>query len=215
MFSYLERHLYSDALSDILDEMGFPECAVSPKAMIKPLYPEAVVVGRVRTLLNAPQNTDPQDPYKLAIELMDSMKPGEVAVPTSNKPLESGIMGELSATAMSARGVRGTLVDGYTRDARKLIQMKYPVFAKGTSPIDTSNRVAVVDYDCPVIFGGRRVVSGQIVFADLDGILFIPKEIETEAIQEAIRRVQVENDVRRELSEGKKISDVWNKYHVM
>ena len=89
------------------------------------------------------------------------------------------------------------------------------MFAKGTSPIDTTDRVAVVEYDCPLIFGGRRVVAGQIVFADLDGIVFIPKEIEVDVIQEAARRVDVENDVRRELGKGEKIRDVWEKYRVM
>jgi regulator of RNase E activity RraA len=146
---------------------------------------------------------------------MDDLRAGEVVVGTSDKPIEAGIMGELSATAMIERGVRGCLVDGYTRDARKIIRMRFPTFARGASPIDTTDRVAVVDYDCPVIFGGRRVNSGQIVFADLDGIVFIPKEIEMEVIQEAIKRVKVENKVRQELGLGKKVRDVWDKYHVM
>jgi len=215
MFAFMEQNFYSGALSDILDEMGHPQCAVSPFAMIRPLFPDAVVAGRIRTLLNAPQQTGREDPYKLAIELMDSMKPGEVAVAGSDKPIETGIMGELSATAMAKKGVRGCLVDGFTRDARKIIRMKFPVFARGTSPIDTTDRVAVVEYDCPLIFGGIRVFAGQIVFADLDGIIFIPPEIETEVIQEAARRVEVENKVRKELGEGKKVREVWDKYHVM
>jgi regulator of RNase E activity RraA len=201
MFAFMEENFYAGALSDILDEMGYMECAVSPHVMIKPLYPQAVVAGRVRTALNAPMRTGREDPYKLAIELMDSMKAGEVAV--------------LSATAMRSRGVRGCLVDGYTRDARKIIKLQFPTFAKGVSPIDTTDRVAVVEYDCQIIFGNRQVNSGQIVFADLDGIVLIPKEIEMKVIQEAAKRVKIEKKVRQELGEGKKIRDVWDKYHVM
>ena len=215
MFKFMEENFYAGALSDILDEMGYMECAVSPHAMIKPLYPQAIVAGRIRTALNAPMRTGREDPYKHAIELMDSMKAGEVAVATSDKPVETGIMGELSATAMRSRGVRGCLVDGYTRDARKIIKLQFPTFVKGVSPIDTTDQVAVVDYDCPVIFGGRRVHPGQIVFADLDGIVFIPKEIEMKVIQEAAKRVKIEKKVRQELGEGKKVRDVWDKYHVM
>jgi len=215
MFQFMEENFYSAALSDILDEMGYMECAISPFAMIRPLFPQAVVAGRIRTLLNAPQKTGRDNPYKLAIELMDSLKPGEVAVAASDKPIETGIMGELSATAMMQRGVHGCLVDGFTRDARKIIQMGFPVFAKGMSPIDTAERVAVVDYDCPLIFGGRRIFPGQIVFADLDGIVVIPKEIEMQMIHEAAARVEVESQVRKELGEGKKVRDVWEKYHVM
>ncbi|MEW5902490.1 MAG: RraA family protein, partial [Acidobacteriota bacterium] len=180
-----------------------------------PLYPQAVCAGRARTLLNASRRTGRKDPYKLALEFIDSLKPGEVAVAGSTRPLETGIMGELSATAMRWRGARGCLVDGYTRDARKIIRMKFPIFARGVSPINTTDRAAVIDYDCPLTFGGRKIFPGQMVFADLDGIIFIPKEVEVEVIQEAAKRVSVERKVRRELGAGKKTRDIWNKYGVM
>jgi len=214
MFRFMERHFYAAALSDILDELGFRECAVRPQAMIRPLFPQAVCAGRARTLLNAPRRTGRKNPYRLALELMDSLKPGEIAVTTSTRPLEAGIMGELSATAMKARGARGCLVDGYTRDARKIIALRFPVFAKGISPIDTTDRAAVVDYDCPVTFGGRKVVPGQVVFADLDGIIVIPKVAEKEVIRRAVERVRKEGQVRRVLREGKRAQDAWKKYRV-
>lgn len=215
MFDYMERHFYSGALSDILDEMGYTECAASPHSLIRPLFPGAVCAGRVRTLLNAPTLTGREDPYKKALELMDSLKPGDVPVATAVKPIEPGIMGELSATTMRARGARGCLVDGYTRDARKIIRMGFPVFARGVSPIDTTDRAAVVDADCPILCAGRRIFPGQIVFADLDGIVFVPKEAEKRAIREAVKRVKVESKVRQELRQGRKAGDVWKKYHVM
>ena len=214
MFRFMERYFYAAALSDILDDLGYRDCAVKPQAMIRPLFPQAVCAGRARTLLNAPRRTGRKDPYKLALELMDSLKPGEVAVTASTKPLEAGIMGELSATAMKARGARGCLADGYTRDARKIIQMRFPVFARGVSPIDTTDRAAVVDYDCPIMFGGRKIIPGQIVFADLDGIIVVPKEAEKVAIQRALQRVQTETRVRNVLRGGKMAQDVWKKYRV-
>jgi regulator of RNase E activity RraA len=215
MFEFMEREFYSGALSDILDAMGYAKCAASPHALIRPLFSRAVCAGRVRTLLNAPKRTGREDPYKLAIALMDSLRPGDVAVAAATRPLETGIMGELSATAMRNRGARGCLVDGYTRDARKIIRMRFPVFAKGVSPIDTTDRAAVVDIDCPVVFAGRRVAPGTIVFADLDGIVFVPRKIEKEAIEEAVRRVRAESKVRKALGAGKKVRDVWDKYHVL
>ncbi|MFC1650517.1 RraA family protein [Candidatus Latescibacterota bacterium] len=215
MFEFMEQYFYAAALSDILDEMDYPECAVSPHAQIKPLFPQAVCAGRIRTALNAHVNTGKEDPYKLAIELLDSIKPGEIAVCTSDKPLETGIMGELSATSMRERGGRGCIVDGYTRDARKIIQQKFPAFARGTSPVNTSGRAAIVEYDGPVICGGRRVVPGQIVFADMDGIVFIPRDIEMDVIYEAAKRVKVENEIRGKLGEGATLRDMWDEYGVL
>jgi regulator of RNase E activity RraA len=215
LFEFMERVFYSGALSDILDAMGFRDCAASPHALIRPLYPQALCAGRVRTLLNAPRRTGRKDPYKKAIALMDSLRPGDVAIAAVAMPLEAGIMGELSATAMRRRGARGCLVDGYTRDARNIIRMQFPVFARGVSPIDTTDRAAVVDTDCPVVFAGRRVSPGGIVFADLDGIVFIPKEAEKEVIREAARRVRDESKVRRALGAGKRVRGVWERYHVL
>lgn len=215
MFEFMEQHFYTGALSDILDEMEYPECTVSPYASIRPLFPQAVCAGRVRTALNAPMKTGKENPYKLAIELLDSLKPGEVTVCSSDRLLETGIMGELSATTMRKRGGRGCIVDGYTRDGRKIIQHKFPTFARGISPINTADRVTVVEYDCPVICGGRRIVSGQIVFADLDGIIFIPRDIEMDVINEAAKRVEVETEIRGKLGEGASMRDMWDEYHVL
>lgn len=215
MFTYMEQYFYAGALSDILDEMGYRECAASPHAMIRPLFPQAVCAGRVRTLLNAPMKTGVEDPYRLAIEVLDSLQNNDVCICSSDKPVETGIMGELSATAMKKRGGRGCIIDGYTRDARKIITSGFPVFARGVSPIDTTDRVAVVEYDCPVICAGRRVTAGQIVFADLDGIVFIPREIEKEVIEEAMRRVDVETEIRGKLGDGATMRDMWDKYHVL
>ncbi|MFC1541865.1 RraA family protein [Candidatus Latescibacterota bacterium] len=215
MFEFMETYFYAGALSDILDEMDYPECAVSPFDLIKPLYPQAVCAGRIRTLLNAHMHTGKEDPFKLAIELLDSIKPGEVAVCSSDKPLETGIMGELSATSMRSRGGRGCIVDGYTRDARKILQQKFPTFARGTSPINTSGRAAVIEYDCPVVCGGRRVVSGQIVFADLDGIVFIPRDIEMDVINKAVELVETETKIRGKLGDGATMRDMWDEYGVL
>ncbi|MDD8027798.1 MAG: RraA family protein, partial [Acidobacteriota bacterium] len=85
LFQFMERDFYSGALSDILDEMGFRKCAASPHALIRPLDPRAVCAGRVRTLLNAPGRTGRENPYKMAIALIDSLKPGDIAVATATQ----------------------------------------------------------------------------------------------------------------------------------
>jgi 4-hydroxy-4-methyl-2-oxoglutarate aldolase len=215
LFKFMEKFFYAEALSDILDAKGYRNCAVSPQAQIRPLFAAAVCAGRVRTLLNSPGKSRDKNPYKLAFELIDSLKPGDVPVTAWQELHEPGIMGELSATAMRKRGARGCLVDGYTRDVRKLITMRFPVFARGASPIDTQGRSAVVDYDCPLLFGGIRVLPGQIVFADFNGIVVVPREIEKEVVEEALKKIRLETRIRSELNSGNRIKSVWDKYGVM
>lgn len=215
LFNLMERTFYAEALSDILDARGFRNCVVSPRAGIRPLFPAAVCAGRARTLVNAATRSKDGNPYRLAFALIDSLKPGDVPVTGWRELGEPGIMGELSATAMRKRGARGCLVDGYTRDIRKLAAMRFPVFARGASSLDTQGRSAVVAIDCPLVFGGVRVLPGQIVFADLDGIVAIPREVEKEVIAEALKKIRLETRIRSELRAGKRTQSVWDKYGVM
>jgi regulator of RNase E activity RraA len=215
LFRFMERFFYADALSDILDARGYRNCVVSPQAQIRPLFSAAVCAGRVRTLLNARGKPRGKNPYKLAFELIDSLRPGDVPATAWEELQDPGIMGELSATAMKKSGARGCLVDGYTRDARQLVAMRFPLFARGTSPIDTQGRSAVIAYDCPLSFAGTPVVPGQIVFADLNGIVFIPKEIEKEVVEEALKKIRVETRIRSELKAGKSTQKAWDKYGIM
>ena len=214
LFEYLEARAYAAAFSDVMDEMGYREQAVSPDAHIHPLCEDSVSAGRAVTLLNAP-DTNEKDPYDLVIKCIDSLSPGTVLVTTGKVPLNTGIMGELTATALRVKGCRGAIVNGYTRDVRKLIKMGYPTFTWGASPIDTTGRVRVVDYNIPISIGGVTISPGDLVFADLDGIMVVPRAAEQDIIAKVLERIGTENKVRRELAEGKRMSEVWSKYGVL
>jgi regulator of RNase E activity RraA len=214
LLQYLEQHAYAAVFSDVLDEMGYPSQAVSPDTLIRPLCETFVSAGRAVTLLNAP-DTNEEEPYDLVIKCIDSLSPGSILVTTGKAHLTTGIMGELTATALRVKRCRGAIVNGYTRDSRKLISMGYPTFAWGSSPIDTTGRVRVVDYNIPITIGGVDVTPGDLVFADLDGIMVIPRAVEKEVIDKVVERVSTENTVRKELAEGKSMSDVWSRYRVL
>lgn len=214
LFDYMEKHFYAAALADSLDESGFRNQVVDPRLEIRPLRTDFVTAGRAATLLNAPDPRE-DDPYELAIAAVDQLKRDSLIVATWSEQREPGIMGELTATAMRARKSRGAVVDGYTRDARKLLAMSFPTFARGASPIDTAGRTRIVDYNCPVRIGDVNISPGDIVFADFDGIVAIPKEAETEVIQKSIERVNTENQVREHLAAGGTMAEAWENYRVL
>ena len=214
LFSYLEKNAYAAVFSDILDEMGYEFCVISPNSRIHPLKDNFVLMGRAMTLLNERDNNE-KEPYDTVIKCIDSLTPDSVIITTGTDSFTSGIMGELTATALRAKKGRGAIVNGYTRDARKLINMEFPTFAWGASPIDTTGRLRVVNYNIPIIIGGVTIFPGDLIFADLDGIVVIPKDSEEKVIEEVIKRISTENVVRKELAEGKTMSEVWKKYHVL
>lgn len=214
LFDYLEKHSYAAAYSDIMDEMDFRKQVVSPNARIKPLKNNYVAIGRAVTLLNSPDKNK-NNPYDLVIQCIDAMSSGTILVTTGTEPLETGIMGELTATALRVNGCRGAVVNGYTRDARKLMEMNFPTFAWGSSPIDTTGRVRVVETNIPITIGGVSITPGDMVFADMDGIIVIPRVIESEVIKKVMERISTENTVRKELANGKSMAEVWSKHGVL
>jgi 4-hydroxy-4-methyl-2-oxoglutarate aldolase len=213
LFDEMNVKLYSAALSDVLDEMGFRDQVVSPLLGIKPLKADWVVAGRAKTLYNE-FRTNAEDPYELAIVGLDQIEPGRVLI-AGGSVEDLGIMGELSAHRIIQRGGRGAIVHGYSRDTRQLMAMEFPVFCRGGSPIDTTGRSRVTAVDVPVRFGNREIQPGQIVFADTDGIVLVPMEAEQEILAAALRRVEEEGRVRSDLRRGSSFREVWDRYHIL
>jgi regulator of RNase E activity RraA len=211
---YIEKKCYAGVFSDVLDELGYRFQVISPDSNIRPLDDQYVVIGRACTMMNA-QDDNMDDPYDLAIKCIDELKAGSVIITTANTPLEVGIMGELSATALRAKGCRGAIVNGYTRDVRKLKEMSFPTFAWGPSAIDTTGRARVISYNIPIVIGGVQVRPDDLIFCDLDGMVVIPRKIEKIAIKKVLNRVIEENLVRKDLADGHEISEVWKKHHIL
>ena len=214
LFKYIEAHAYAGVFSDILDEMGYRDCVISPDTKIRPLDEGYAIFGRCCTMLNE-IDTNPIDPYEGAIRCIDNIEEGAVLFTTGKGNLSTGIMGELTATAMRSRGAKGAIVNGYSRDIRKLKLMGFPTFTWGPSPIDTTGRVRVTAINEPIEVGGVVVHPRELVFADYDGIVIIPSEVEDEVIEKVIERIKVEGDARSELSNGQSMRSVWEKYQVL
>ncbi len=214
LFSYLEANAYAGVFSDILDEIGQRFRVVSPHSGIRPLDNTFVAAGRAVTLLNEKDDNE-KEPYDTVIKCIDSLGSGSLLVTTGSDNLDVGIMGELTATALLARKCRGAIVNGYSRDVRKLIGMKFPTFAWGPSPIDTTGRARVTNYNIPIIIGGVRISPGDLIFADLDGTVVIPRELEKDVVEKVVERINTENIVRKELAAGRTMAEVWRKYEVL
>src|SRR4051794_32215370 len=119
----MQQTLYAPVIGDILDQMGFRDQTMA--ARIRPIYPEAVVVGRAMPILGMEVYQIPAKPYRLCIKALDNVQPGEVPVITAGGAISAAFWGELLATATRARGGRGAIVDAYSRDVNHLIRMKF------------------------------------------------------------------------------------------
>jgi regulator of RNase E activity RraA len=93
--------------------------------------------------------------------------------------------------------------------------MGFPVFARATSIYDSKHRQRVVDFDVPVEIDGVRFCPGDLVFADIDGVVVVPQQIEAEVIHSAWKKVHAENFVRDAIKSGMKATDAYIKYGVL
>jgi len=212
-FDLMKEKLYSAVIADILDEMGYRNQAMNHT--IHPLCEDDVVVGRAFTVLAADVYDIPEKPYEKEFKSVDSLSPGDVVVASTNGSVCSGFWGELLTTAAVCRGAVGAVLDGMSRDTKAIRKMKFPLFLRGTNPLDSKGRTDVIDYQCTVQCGGITVRPGDYVFGDYDGIVVIPQEIAEEVVKLAFEKVAAENVVRDALLAGSTAEEVYNKYHIL
>ena len=213
MFDTMRDKLNAAVISDILDRLGAREQAM--RADMRPVYQGAIVVGRAYTALTADIFQVIDDPYEGEIEAVDSLKSNDIMVVCTNRSTRTCFWGELLSTAARARGARGIVIDGYTRDVAQISTMQFPTFATGMSVVDSAGRSIVIDHGCPVNCGDVLVHTGDIVFGDIDGVVIIPKELEKEVIPLALEKVGKENLTRNELRKGTMLKAVYAKYGVL
>jgi regulator of RNase E activity RraA len=213
LFDMMTEQLYAAVISDALDAAGFREQAL--RHTIRPLLPETVVVGRAMPVLCLDVYEIPDEPYQQEIAAVDSLKQDDVLVCSTNGSTRICFWGELLSTAARARGARGAVIDGFIRDARQIMAMRFPIFTTGITPVDSNGRGEVVAYNVPIECGGVTVNPGDIVFGDADGVVVIPQAVETKVIEAALEKVRGENRTRDALREGATLREVYDKFGIL
>ena len=213
LFDFMQRELYVSVLSDVLDSLGYREQAMD--ATIRPIYKDAIVVGRAHTALSTDVYEMPSDAYSAEIAAIDSLKPNDVLVAATNHSTRTCFWGELLSTTARARGARGAIIDGHVRDVRRIERMQFPVFATGLRPVDSAGRGLVVAHGTPIICGGVVVNPGDILFGDSDGLVVIPHAVEKEAIERAKAKVAGEDRARQDLERGDLLRAVYDRYGIL
>ena len=210
------RTLSAPLLSDVMDSLGLMQQAMKP--FVRPLDDEDVLIGRARTGLYMPKYTvtPGENPYEVEIALVDDLKPGEVPVLACGGPTDRiAPWGELLATASQARGAAGCITDGLVRDIKQIRTMHFPVFHGGIGPLDTKGRARMMERDIPIECAGVRVMSGDIVFGDADGVVVIPIDRAEVVIAKALEKAQGENTTRDELRHGQLLAEVFARHGIL
>ena len=213
LFAHLESTLYTAVISDALDDLGYREQAMAEH--LRPVGTDVKFAGWARTIACVDTYHVGDDPYGTEIAAIDSILPGEVVVVSTGGSRRNAPWGELLSTAAVARGARGAVVDGLVRDVRRIQELHFPLFAAGMKPVDSKGRGQVMACNVPVECGGVLVTPGDLVFADLDGVITIPAAMVADVVRLATEKVSRENHSREELRNGAFLRAVYEKYGVL
>jgi 4-hydroxy-4-methyl-2-oxoglutarate aldolase len=162
---------------------------------IRPVYPGSRIGGTAVTVLCWPGDN------LMIHAAVEQCRPGDVLVVTTTSPSSDGAFGELLATALQHRGVRGLVTTGGVRDVSALHEMNFPVFSAAVSAQGTVKSTGGA-VNVPISINGQLIAPGDAVLADDDGVMVLPRHGVGAAVTAAASRTETERSARAAFRDG-------------
>lgn len=201
--------LATSNLSDALDRLGIARCAVQG---IVPRWGRTKVVGRAVTIRMTAAGAVPAVAH-LGVDAIAASEAGDVIVVDNRGDLHHNCWGEILSLAAQLKGVSGVVVDGAVRDVDTCETFGFAVHARGTVPSTARGRIVQEAWNVPVRLGDAPVRPGDVIVADVNGVVVIPAERLAEVVQAAEEIMAKENAMLDALRAGESILEVDRRFN--
>jgi len=196
--------LDTTALSDALDRLGIPSQCLG----IKPLDSKFRLAGRAFTLLYGPAGV----PAGTVGDFIDDVPEGNVIVIDNGGRENATVWGDILTMVAHRRNIAGTVIDGACRDTNLSREIGYPIFSRSYSMRTGKDRVQLEATNGPINVGDARVLPGDILRGDADGVVVVPKTDEDRVLAVAEEIDATEEKIRQAVLEGMRLMDARKRY---
>jgi 4-hydroxy-4-methyl-2-oxoglutarate aldolase len=194
-------------MADALDKVGIRGAVIG----IRPMYDCPKILGRAVTIKITAAGMM-KSKYHLGVRAIDAAQPGDVIVIDNRGDLYNNCWGEILSMGAKMKAVSGVVVDGAARDIDACKEFEFPVYARGTVPITARGRIMEESFNEVVRIGDIQVRPGDIVMADINGVVIIQVERLEEVLEAAEEILKKEEAMVTELRKGVPILEVDQKY---